>query len=170
MADQVSRLYELIAGHHATNLLEVARKLGVWEALSRHPGLTAEELAAQLGTQPFYTDVLCRTVFSMAVGGDDANYARHFRAGTTRPYQQHDEAFMREVAAALKALPRIFPDLVLPRLPALGARLQEGARVLDVGCGGGWAVVQLAEWTASGTTGPTTWSPASWWCTRSPRR
>jgi SAM-dependent methyltransferase len=182
MADQVSRLYELIAGYHATNLLEIARELGVWEALARRPGLTSEELAALLGTQPFYTDVLCRTAFSfglldrdgagwrmaphfdqilgdpessfylacaprvhMAVGDDYPGYARHFRDGTTRPYQQHDEAFMREVAEALKALPRIFLDLVLPRLPALGARLEEGARVLDVGCGGGWAVVQLAE-------------------------
>jgi SAM-dependent methyltransferase len=182
MADQVSRLYELIAGYHATNLLEIARELGVWEALARRPGLSSEELAAQLGTQPFYTDVLCRTAFSfglldrdgagwrmaphfdqilgnpessfylacaprvhMVVGDDYPDYAGHFRAGTTRPYQQHDEAFMREVAEALKALPRIFLDLVLPRLPVLGARLEEGGRVLDVGCGGGWAVVQLAE-------------------------
>jgi SAM-dependent methyltransferase len=182
MADQVSRLYELIAGYHATNLLEIARELGVWEALARRPGLTSEELAAQLGTQPFYTDVLCRTAFSfglldrdgagwrmaphfdqilgnpessfylarapsvhMAVGDDYPQYAAHFRAGTTKPYQQHDEAFMREVAEATKALPRIFLDLVLPRLPALGARLEDGGRVLDVGCGGGWAVVQLAE-------------------------
>ncbi|HEV3012315.1 MAG TPA: class I SAM-dependent methyltransferase, partial [Actinomycetota bacterium] len=44
-----------------------------------------------------------------------------------------------------KTLPRIFADLVLPRLPGLEARLRAGARVLDVGCGGGWAVVQLAE-------------------------
>jgi SAM-dependent methyltransferase len=182
MADQVSRLYELIAGYHATNLLEIARELGVWEALARRPGRTSEELAAQLGTQPFYTDVLCRTAFSfalldrdgdgwrmaphfdqilgnpessfylacapkvhMVVGDDYPQYASHFRDGTTRPYQQHDEAFMRAVAEALQALPRIFLDLVLPRLPALGARLEEGARVLDVGCGGGWAVVQLAE-------------------------
>ena len=52
---------------------------------------------------------------------------------------------MREVADALKALPRIFLDLVLPRLPDLDSRLRAGARVLDVGCGGGWAVVQIAE-------------------------
>ena len=52
---------------------------------------------------------------------------------------------MREVAEALRTLPRSFLDLVLPRLPRLGARLQDGARVLDAGCGGGWAVVQLAE-------------------------
>ena len=182
MADQVSRLYELIAGYHATNLLEVARELGVWEALARRPGLTSGEMATQLGTQPFYTDVLCRTAFSfglldrdgagwrmaphfdqilgnpessfylacaprvhMVVGDDYPQYAGRFRAGTTRPYQEHDEAFMREVAEALKTLPRIFLDLVLPRLPGLEARLRGGGRVLDVGCGAGWAVVQVAE-------------------------
>ena len=52
---------------------------------------------------------------------------------------------MREVVEALTALPHIFLDLVLPRLPSLGARLRDGGRVLDVGCGGGWAVVQIAE-------------------------
>lgn len=182
MADQVSRLYDLIAGYHATNLIEIARELGAWEALAQRPGLTSEALATRLGTQHFYTDVLCRTAFSfglldregagwrlaphfdqilgnpestfylacapkvhMVVGDDYPQYAIHFRAGTTKRYQEHDEAFMREVAEALKALPRIFLDLVLPSLPSLGARLQEGARVLDVGCGGGWAVVQIAE-------------------------
>jgi SAM-dependent methyltransferase len=182
LADQVSRLYDLIAGYHVTHLLEIARELGVWEALTKDPGLTSEDLAGRLGTDPFYTDVLCRTAFSfglleregpgwrmaahfdqilgdpessfylacaarvhMVVAEDYRNYAGHFRAGTTRPYQEHGEPFMREVAEALRTLPRIFLDLVLPRLPGLAARLEGGARVLDVGCGGGWAVVQLAE-------------------------
>jgi hypothetical protein len=183
LADQVSRLYDLIAGYHATNLLEVARQLGVWEALARHPGLASEALAAQLGTHPFYTDVLCRTAFSfglldrdgdgwrmaphfdqilgdpgssfylagaarvhMMLGDDYREYVRHFRTGTTKPYQAHGEAFMREVAEALRTLPRIFLDFVLPQLPDLGARLAEGGR----GC--------------------TTWPSASWWSTRSRRR
>jgi len=182
LADQVSRLYDLVAGYHATHLLEIARELGVWEALTASPGLTSEELAGRLGTDPFSTDVLCRTAFSfgllarqgagwrmgphfdqilgdpdssfylacaprvhMVLGEDYASYPGHFRDGTTRSYQEHGEVFMREVAEALKTLPRIFADLVLPRLPGLEARLREGARVLDVGCGGGWAVVQLAE-------------------------
>jgi SAM-dependent methyltransferase len=182
LADQVSRLYDLVAGYHATHLMEIARELGVWEALTASPGLTSEELAGRLGTDPFYTDVLCRTAFSfgllaregagwrmgphfdqilgdpgssfylacaprvhMVLGDDYPTYADHFRNGTTRSYQEHGEAFMREVAEALKTLPRIFADLVLPRLPGLEARLRDGARVLDVGCGGGWAVVQLAE-------------------------
>ena len=163
-------------------MIEIARELGVWEALTQSPGLTSEALAARLGTHPPYTDVLCRTAFAfglldregagwrlaphfdqilgnpestfylacaprvhMLVGEDYREYAAHFRAGTARPYQAHGPAFMAEVAEALQALPRIFLDLVLPRLPGLEARLRAGGRVLDVGCGGGWAVVQIAE-------------------------
>ena len=37
LADQVSRLYDLIAGYHATQLIEIARELGVWEALTSSP-------------------------------------------------------------------------------------------------------------------------------------
>ena len=182
LADQVSRLYDLVSGYHATHLMEIARELGVWEALVRRPGVTSDQLAAELATDPFYTDVLCRTAFSfglleregagwrmgphfdqilgdpassfhlacaprvhMVLGEDYRDYPGHFRAGTTRSYQEHGERFMREIAEALKTLPRIFLDLVLPRLPGLAARLEGGARVLDVGCGGGWGVVQIAE-------------------------
>jgi SAM-dependent methyltransferase len=182
LADQVSKLYDLIAGYHATHMIEIGHQLGAWAALTEDPGITSAELAARLGTDDFYTDVLCRTAFAfeildregagwrmgphfdqilgdpdssfylagaagvhMEVGKDYPDYLRHFREGTVRPYQEHDEVFMREVAEALKALPRIFLDLVLPQLPVLQRRLEEGGRVLDVGCGGGWAVVQIAE-------------------------
>ena len=182
LGDQVSKLYELIAGYHATHLLEIARQLGVWDALAKSPGLNSEELAARLDTRPFPTDVLCRTAFSfgllereregwclaphfdqilgnpessfylacaprvhMVLGEDYRDYVDRFRAGTTKPYQDHDETFMYEVAEALKTLPLIFLDFVLPRMPELAARLENGGRVLDVGCGGGWAVVQFAE-------------------------
>jgi cyclopropane fatty-acyl-phospholipid synthase-like methyltransferase len=182
IGDQVSKLYDLVAGYHATHLVEIARELGAWEALTRRPGLTSEALATELGADPFYIDVLCRTAFSfelleredagwrmaphfdqilgnpessfylaraprvhMIVGEDYREYGRFFRNGATKSYQQHDEAFMREIAEGLKTLPRIFLDLVLPQLPGLRTRLEDGGRVLDVGCGGGWGVVQIAE-------------------------
>jgi hypothetical protein len=81
----------------------------------------------------------------MVVGEDYREYVRHFREGTTKPYQEHGEAFMHEVAEALRTLPRNFLDFVLPQLPGLNAVLGEVRRILDVGCGGGWAVVQIAE-------------------------
>lgn len=171
-----------MAGYNVTHLVEIARELGVWDALTRNPGRISSELAETLGVDAFYTDVLCRTAFSfglldrdgdgwrmaphfdqilgnpesifylahaprahMVVGEDYRQYVQQFRAGTTTSYQHHDENFMREVAEALKRLPRIVLDVVLPRLPELDARLKAGARVLDVECGGGWAIVQIAE-------------------------
>ena len=53
LAGQVSRLYDLIAGYHVTHLLEIARELGVWEALTQRPGTTSEDLAEKLGTDRF---------------------------------------------------------------------------------------------------------------------
>ena len=182
LADQVTRLYDLIGGYHATHLLEIARQLGLWNQLTLEPGLTSAALAKKLGTDAFYTDALCRTAFSfglldrqsdgwrmaphfdqilgnpdssfylagtarvhMSVGEDYKDYVRHFRDGTTKPYQAHGEDFMEDIADALKTLPRIFLDYVLPNLPGLAAKLRDGARILDVGCGAGWAVVQFAE-------------------------
>lgn len=182
LAQQVTKLYDLIAGYHATYLIEIARELGVWETVAAHPGIDSAALATRIGADGFYTDALCRTAFAfelldrdgegwrmaphfdqilgapestfflgraarthMAVGEDYAEYPARFRDGSRRPYQAHDARFMREVAEGLKTLPRIFVDLVLPSLPTVRERLEAGARVLDVGCGAGWAVVQLAE-------------------------
>ena len=50
MADQVSKLYELIAGYHATHMVDIGRELGAWAALTESPGLTSDELASRLGT------------------------------------------------------------------------------------------------------------------------
>jgi SAM-dependent methyltransferase len=183
MADQVSRLYDLIAGYHLTNLIEVARDVGAWEAITARPGIEAATLAASLGTDPGYTEVLCRTAFAfglldrdgdgwrmaahmdailgdpvstfylgraarvhLMLGGEDyPELAERLRTGRVVPYQDHSHALIEEIGDGLSSLPRIFVDLVLPRLPALGERLTAGARVLDLGCGSGFAIVELAK-------------------------
>ena len=182
LPEQVTKLYDLIAGFHATYLLSVGRDLGAWEAITASPGITSDALAARLAVDPYYTDVLCRTAFAFelidreATGWrmaphfdqilgipsatfylgdaarthellalDYASYIQRFRDGGTVPYQQHGAEFMEVIANGLRSLPRIFTEFVLPKLPALRQQLESGARVLDVGCGAGWALVQLAE-------------------------
>ncbi|MEP7105070.1 MAG: class I SAM-dependent methyltransferase [Chloroflexota bacterium] len=75
---------------------------------------------------------------------DYSRYPELFRSGAVVSYQEHDEPFFRAVAGATKTLPRMFMDSVLPKLPSLAARLESGARVLDLGCGGGYAIVEFA--------------------------
>ena len=185
VADQVSRLYDLIAGYHLTNLIEVAREVGAWEAITARPGIDSATLAASLGTDPGYTDVLCRTAFAfglldragdgvgwrmaahmdailgdpdsrfylgraarvhLMIGGEDyPELAERLRTGRILPYQDHSEALIEEIGEGLSSLPRMFVDLVLPHLPSLGARMTAGARVLDLGCGAGFAMVELAR-------------------------
>ena len=185
LPDQITRLYDLIAGYHATHLIEIGRQLGVWEALAATPGITAADLADRLGSDPFYTEILCKTAFAfellersgdggdgwrmaphldailgspdatfylgraarvhMILGADYEDYAARFRTGSAVTYQDHDAELIREIAASLSSLPRIFCDAVLPRLPRLAARLTDGSRILDVGCGGGAAIVELAR-------------------------
>jgi SAM-dependent methyltransferase len=183
LAEQVTRLYDLIAGYHLTNLVEVGREVGAWEQITSEPGIDSGALAARLGTDPGYTDVLCRTAFAfelldregdgwrmaahmdailgdpgsafylgraarvhLLLGGEDyPDMADRLRTGRVVPYQDHSDEFIKEIGDSLSSLPRIFIDVVLPRLPTLAARLAAGARVLDLGCGAGWAVVQLAQ-------------------------
>jgi len=68
-----------------------------------------------------------------------------FRNGRTFSYQKHGKRFFGSVAEGLKTLPKIFLALILPEFPDLGRKLEEGANVLDVGCGGGYAIVEIAK-------------------------
>jgi SAM-dependent methyltransferase len=182
LPQQVTKLYELIAGFHATHLVDIAQTLGVWEALTAAPGATSAALAERLGVDAGYLDALLRTAFAfelvdregdgwrmaphfdqilgtpdatfylgtaarthLVVAQDYADYVRRFRTGAIVPYQEHGPEFMETIGIGLRTLPRIFTDLVLPKLPRLAERLAAGARVLDVGCGTGAAIIHLAE-------------------------
>jgi len=79
------------------------------------------------------------------VGRDYLKYAEHFRTGTVFPYQDHDQEMLESVATATVSLPRMFLELVLPDLPGLEKRLHDGCNLLDMGCGGGSAIVEFAK-------------------------
>src|SRR5258708_19409695 len=73
LAEQVSRLYDLIAGHHLTNLVEIAREVGIWEVVTARPGIESQALATALGIDAHYTDILCRTAFAFGFLERDAH-------------------------------------------------------------------------------------------------
>ncbi|MBI3967021.1 MAG: class I SAM-dependent methyltransferase [Chloroflexi bacterium] len=183
-AAQMGKVFGYLKGLHATHLIDIGVKLGLFQHLANSPaGLPAQALAAALALDPKYVRFWCETAcalelldydpaagFRLAPGMDEIlgdpdgtyfvglfpnvhlllarDYERYpelFRTGGVFPYQEHDAPFFCSVACGTSTLPRMFMDAVLPKLPALQARLEKGGTVLDVGCGGGHALVAFAE-------------------------
>lgn len=68
-----------------------------------------------------------------------------FRTGSTVPFQGRGETFARVVAETTGGLQAVIARKILPSLAGLGARLAEGGRILDVGCGTGNLLIHVAK-------------------------
>lgn len=80
------------------------------------------------------------------LGGVESRVADAFRHGKGVPYEAYErfhEVMADESAQTVVAGLR---DHILPLADGLDAALRRGIRVLDVGCGRGMALAQLAEW------------------------
>jgi 2-polyprenyl-3-methyl-5-hydroxy-6-metoxy-1,4-benzoquinol methylase len=86
--------------------------------------------------------VLAQHIPSMAMVESDLVEA--FRTGSGVPYSRYERfhAVMAE-DSGISVLP-VLESHVLPLVPRLTERLERGARLLDVGCGRGLALLQLA--------------------------
>lgn len=181
---QMGKVFGYLNGLHATHLIDVGAKLGLFGRLAKAPaGLTPEALAVEVGLHleyircwcetacalelldyqpasgyrlaPFMDEILGRPEATFYLGSfpeahlliarDYAHYPKLFSSGGVYSYQDHDGSLLRGVAEALRTLPRMFLGAVLPNLPGLRERLEAGAAILDVGCGGGYAIVEFAE-------------------------
>ncbi|PKB71448.1 MAG: hypothetical protein BZY87_05210 [SAR202 cluster bacterium Io17-Chloro-G6] len=181
---QMGKVFGYLKGLHATHLIDVGTKLGLFGQLANAPtGLTPEALATTEGLDlkyirqwcetgcalelldyeptsgyrlaPFMDEILGRPDGTFYLGSfpevhllvarDYTRYPELFNSGDVYSYQEHDEPFLRGVAEALQTIPRMFLGTVLPNLPELRERLEAGISILDVGCGGGYAIVEFAE-------------------------
>lgn len=68
-----------------------------------------------------------------------------FRSGETVPFQGRGEHFARTIAEGTMGLQILSARKILPELPGLADKLGNGGAVLEVGCGAGNHLLQLAN-------------------------
>jgi ubiquinone/menaquinone biosynthesis C-methylase UbiE len=68
-----------------------------------------------------------------------------FRTGLGRKYDEHGAAMAAGMQRGTAPLTAVFVDMAIPALEGVGARLEAGAKVADIGCGAGGRMIALAQ-------------------------
>jgi len=105
---------------------------------------------------PFIDEILAKPGHPRYLGGyvhlgtefatEDFRYSMEaFRSGKPVPFQGRSDGFAAAVAEGTAGLQFLSARKLLPELPGLKARLDAGGTVLEVGCGAGRHLLQLAR-------------------------
>ncbi len=114
-SEQAAKILGPLSGTVTVWALDLGLRLGVFEYLAdRSAGATAGDVADDLGLDPRYTHVILRAAYAAEVLELDDG---HYRLA------EHMAVLMPDA------------DAVVPRLPAVTASLERGARYLDLACG-----------------------------------
>lgn len=76
---------------------------------------------------------------------DLRRYPDFFRSGDVYSYQDHGQEFSSHIATMTSGFHGVIARKMLPSLPGLEARLNDGAKVLDMGCGAGGLLIRIAK-------------------------
>ncbi len=179
---QFEHVFEAFRGFQTVQVIHLGLQLGLFSTLREaNPGLTPNDLAAQLRLHTPYVEKWCEVAYAYKLldrdnagcyqlppkldtvlldtdhprylggfangfftyGADDfRRYPHAFVEGDVYPFQEHGEGFSAWVSSLTHPMQRLVVGKVLPEL--LGAELEHGLDVLDVGCGAGELLFKLA--------------------------
>ena len=118
--------------------------------------LEADEATRQFKLAPFIDKILAAPGHPRYLGGyvklgtefateDFRRCVESFRTGNTIPFQGRGEKFANTIADGTMGLQVLSARKLLPELPGLGEKLANGGAVLEIGCGAGNHLLQLAN-------------------------
>ncbi|HUT51467.1 MAG TPA: class I SAM-dependent methyltransferase [Alphaproteobacteria bacterium] len=156
-------LFEAFAEQPGATGTEIAQALELhppyvetWCTTAYSFGLLEGDERRRFRLAPYMDEILAKPGHPRYLGGyvrlgtefataDHRYCLEAFRSGDTVPFQGRSEAFSAAVAEGTAGLQVLSARKLLPELPGLKARLDAGGTVLEVGCGEGRHLIQLAK-------------------------
>ena len=155
-------LFQALAKTPGASAKEIARDLDLhppyvenWCTTAYSFGLLDGDEDRTFRLAPFIEQILAKPGHPRYLGGyvhlgtafatEDFRYGLEaFRSGAVVPFQGRSDAFAAAVAEGTAGLQILSARKLLPELPGLKARLDDGGTVLEVGCGAGRHLLHLA--------------------------
>ena len=118
--------------------------------------LEADDATRQFKLAPFIDKILASPGHPRYLGGyvklgtefateDFRRCVESFKTGKTIPFQGRGEKFANTIADGTMGLQVLSARKILPELPGLSDKLAKGGAVLEIGCGAGNHLLQLAN-------------------------
>jgi SAM-dependent methyltransferase len=144
------------AGQVADRLGLHAPYVDVWCTTAYSFELLEADEERRFRLAPFVNEILANPAHPRYLGGyvrlgtafaaeDYRRAPEAFRTGNTVPFQGRSEEFAHTVAEAIAGMNRVVARRILPSLSGVVEQLKQGGAILEVGCGTGNLLVQIAQ-------------------------